>query len=505
MATEQTEQFKKMSVAPIEHLFLAEDRPQHSMCFFIRLVVEGVLGSQLDAVFARSLERHPLLRSSLKGDPQGPTTGLEWHVGPSATSLIIINPSEYTPIHISEDYGVRLYINSLHAADKVTTTTEPQSHLLTFQFHHCATDARGAMQFIEDFLTSYHGKALTLTDLNEQLLQTRAQISRVGMSHKGNFLRYAEQFAGYFLSRCAPIASQNHATGEFDSEAWPTFKVKEFDQTAFRRLKSRSVQKQATINDLIMRDVMLAIAEWNTDNGVTHNIRIGMPINMRSAVEGHMPAANFTSMCSVERSPEQIRDPLQLLSSITRETTYIKENRLGFAFLLAANVASKIKGGMQSLLKQKKGNSLATTIIANLGEVFRYATFPKTADGFLQVGNLKLTHVSLVPPVRQGTKVTFGVVTYMRRLALTMHFDQTAVTRDDAKALFDLVVEKLTESSTKDATSSEDLETLIKRHAGLSASTPGFRSLPLGKHVAPTVRINQLEGKPGHSVVEQLH
>jgi hypothetical protein len=226
---------------------------------------------------------------------------------------------------------------------------------------------------------------------------------------------------------------------------------------------------------------------------------------MRSANEGHMPAANFTSMCSIERSIEQIRDPWQLLSSITKETTYIKENRLGFAFLLAANVASKIKGGMQSLLKQKKGNSLATTVVANLGEVFRYASFPKTADGFLQIGNLKLTKVSLVPPVRHGTKVTFGVVTYMRRLSLTMHFDQIAMTKDDAKLLFDLVVGRLNQSSTKDATNSEDLETLIKRHAGLSASAPGFRSLPLGKHVAPTARINQLEGKPGHSVVVQLH
>ncbi len=489
-----TEQIKKMTVAPIEHLFLAEDRLQHSMCFFIRLTVEGELGSQLEAAFYQSLDRHPLLRSTLKGDPQGTTSGLAWHVGPTGSGLIVINPSEYTPIDIAEDCGIRLYINNLHTTDKE----------LTFQFHHSATDARGAMQFIEDFLTCYHGQSMPLAALNEQLLQTRAQINRIGMSHKGNFLRYAEQFAGYFLSRCAPIASQNHATGAFDSAAWPTFKTKEFDQTAFKRLKSRSVQKQSTVNDLIMRDVMLALSAWNTQNGVNQNVRIGMPINMRSAVEGHMPATNFISMCSIERSPEQIRDPWQLLSSITRETTYIKANRLGFALLLAVNVASKIKGGIQSLLKQKKGSSLATTVVTNLGEVFRYARFPKTADGYLQIGNLKLTHLALVPPVRPGTKVTFGVVTYMRRLTLTMHFDQTVMTRDDAKALFDIVVERLTESASKDATSSEDLEALIKRHAGLSASSPGFRSLPLGKHVAPTARINQQEGKPGHGVVEQL-
>jgi NRPS condensation-like uncharacterized protein len=498
--TSETAQFGKMTVAPIEHLFLAEDRPQYSMCFFIRLVVEGELGAQLGIAFVQSLERHPLLRASLKGDPCGPTSGLAWLIGESTSSLIVMNPSEYTPIQISDNYGVRLYINSLNLSE-----AQSASHELMFQFHHAATDARGAMQFIEDFLTNYQGKTAQLTVLNEHLLQSRAQISRFGMSHKGNFLRYAEQFAGYFLSKCAGVAAHNHATGEFDAEEWPTFKEKEFDQTAFRCLKSRSVQKQSTINDLIMRDVMLALSDWNNKSGSSHNIRVGMPINMRSANEGHMPAANFTSMCSIERSIEQIRDPWQLLSSITKETTYIKENRLGFAFLLAANVASKIKGGMQSLLKQKKGNSLATTVIANLGEVFRYASFPKTADGFLQIGNLKLTKVSLVPPVRHGTKVTFGVVTYMRRLSLTMHFDQIAMTKDDAKLLFDLVVGRLNQSSTKDATNSEDLETLIKRHAGLSASAPGFRSLPLGKHVAPTARINQLEGKPGHSVVVQLH
>ncbi len=499
------EQIKKMTVAPIEHLFLAEDRPQHSMCFFIRLIVEGELGGQLEAAFYQSLERHPLLRSVLKGDLHGPTSGLQWQTGALPTGLIVINPTEYTPIHISDDCGIRLYINNLQNVEKTTSGSDQPVHQLTFQFHHCATDARGAMQFIEDFLTCYHGSSIPLTDLDEELLKTRAQLNRVGMSHKGNFLRYAEQFAGYFLSRCAPIASQNHATGEFDSTAWPTFKLKEFDQVEFRRFKSRSVQKQSTVNDLIIRDVMLAIADWNTQNGSDQNIRIGMPINMRLAGEGHMPAANFTSICSIERTPEQTRDQWQLLSSITRETNYIKENRLGFAFLLAANVGSKIKGGIQALLKQKKGSSLATTVVANLGEVLRYASFPKTADGYLKVGHLKLTHVSLIPPVRPGTKVTFGITTYVRRLVLTMNFDQTAMTRDDAKALFDLVVERLSESATKDATSNEDLDALIKRHASLSASTPGFRSLPLGKHVAPTVRINQLEGKPGHGIVEQLH
>jgi NRPS condensation-like uncharacterized protein len=500
MSTDQTEQIKKMTVAPIEHLFLAEDRPQHSMCFFIRLVVEGELGDQLETAFIQSLDRHPLLRASLKGDSKGPTSGLEWQVGASKRSLIISNSSEYTPIHISEDYGVRLYINNLSRSDKHIA-----SHDLTFQFHHCATDARGAMQFIEDFLTHYQGKTALPTDLDEQILETRAQISRVGMSHRGNLLRYAEQFAGYFLSRCAPIASHSHVTGEFNAAEWPTFKETEFDQTAFRRLKSLSVQKQSTVNDLIIRDVMLALAEWNTGHGVKHNIRVGMPINMRSADEGHMPAANFTSMSSVERSPEQIKDPWLLLTSITRETNYIKENRLGFAFLLAVNLTSRIKGGIQSLLKQKMGYSVATTVVANLGEVFRYANFQKTADGYLQIGNLKLKNVSFVPPVRHGTKVTFGVVTYMRRLAITMHFDQTAMTEDDADSVFELVVDRLTESSTRDATSSEDLETLIKRHARLSESAPGFRSLPLGKHVAPTVRINQLEGKPGHGVIVQLH
>jgi NRPS condensation-like uncharacterized protein len=490
-----TKQLEKLTVAPIEHLFLAEDRPQHSMSFFIRLTFEGDLGDQLELAFYQSLKRHPLLRASLKGDPNNPTSTLEWIVSPIENGLIVINPTEYRPINISQDCGIRLYIES----------SEASSQQLTFQFHHSAVDARGAMQFIEDFLTCYQGDALRLTDLNEQLLKTRGQLSRIEVNHKGNVLRYIEQFVGYFLSRCAPLTSQSHATGEFDSSAWPTLKTKEFDQAAFKCLKSRSVQKQATINDIIIRDVMSALLDWNTKNGSNHNIRIAIPVNMRLMADAPMSAANFISFCSIERTSDQCRDPWQLLTSISRETAYLKENRLGFAFLLVANIASRIKGGIQSLIKQKKGSSLATAVVANLGEVFRYTNFQRTADGHLQVGNLKLTNVSLVPPVRHGTKIAIGIVTFMRRLTLTMHFDQTTMTKDDAKSIFDMIVTRVTESSTKDSTSSEDLTTLIKRHTGLKANNPGFRSLPLGKHVAPTVRINQLEGKPGHSIVEQLH
>ena len=71
--------------------------------------------------------------------------------------------------------------------------------------------------------------------------------------------------------------------------------------------------------------------------------------------------------------------------------------------------------------------------------------------------------------------------------------------------MFEGVIERIKDTLGKGAVRGEDLKALIQRHKTISEHNPGFRSLPLGKHVAPGAHIEMAEGKPGHGTVEQLH
>lgn len=482
-------------VTPLEHLFFADDGLHHSMCFFLKVRTEGALDKEnLDRAFRSALQRHPLLRATISGDVRKKTSALSWVISEDVSAKHTIwNPDQILPIRIDKDSGARMFVKQ----------DESENQLL-FQFHHSCTDARGGVQFIEDVLTFYAGMD-NLIELDPALLASRSLLSREGGSHKLNSLRYLEQYAGYYLQKCTSLKSQTHATGEFNPAVWPCIYQKSFDQSEFRLLKSRTIQKNCTLNDLILRDVMMAMSAWNSGLGVSGNIRIGMPVNMRTATAGRMPAANCVSICNIERAPDQIRDPWQLLGSISRETTYIKSNSLGFAFLLLLRLLSKINGGVQSLLSQKKAElSMATTVVSNLGDVFRYSLFGKPVDGYHVAGNLKILDVSLVPPVRPGTKVSFGVVTCLRRMTLSMHYDQTALSHDDAQGIFEGVQNRLAETIGKSAVTGEDFNALVSRHKKLSRENPGFRSLPLGKHVSTSVRLDLSEGKSGHGSFEQL-
>lgn len=486
------------NLTPLEHLFLAGERPQHSVCFFIIVRCVGLLvQDRFEEAVRGALSRHPMLRVKIKGDPALQTSQLHWAtLSDVSGTLVHWNPKQIFPINIFESGGVQISV----------CTKEDGSTEMFFQFHPAAVDPRGGIQFIEDVLTIYAGRSEALIGLDNTLLAGRGSSSHEGVSHKFNMLGYAEQYAGFLLQKSAPLASRTHATGEYNAEHWPCYRSHSFEQADFRRIKSRTIQKHCTVNDILLRDLFLAIDAWNQEYGVKQSVCLQMGINLRTVADSRMPAAVHGSFCNIARSRQQMRDGWLLLDSIRRETTSIKENHLGYAVPVLAGMMAKIKGGMQLLLRMRKSQApSATACVMNLGEVFRYSPFGKAHEGYLHVGTLRILDVQHLPPIRPGLKVSFGLVTCQRRLTVTMHYDQTALSHEDARVIFEMVTDRVRETAGDDSVSGEDLKALIQRHKSIAAHSPGFRSLPLGKNVATGVRLEMSEGKPGHGTVEQLH
>src|SRR5437868_12481440 len=94
------------------------------------------------------------------------------------------------------------------------------------------------------------------------------------------------------------------------------------DETAALRRVARAAG--ATLNDLLIAEVMLAVARQNTTRGGGNRIRLLMPMNVRTAAHSAAPAANIVGYEPLDRV---VVDSAGLVESVRDQTAAIKQER----------------------------------------------------------------------------------------------------------------------------------------------------------------------------------
>jgi len=268
----------------------------------------------------------------------------------------------------------------------------------------------------------------------------------------------------------------------FDAQRFPASARLTLAPRAVADLKAGAKARGATLNDLMLAELFRTVDAWNRQAGEARPVRLAMAINMRRGRDQAMPAANVVSMCFLDRSPRQIEsDGLQ--ASIVAETRDIKAHNLGHAMLLVGRVLGRFRGGLRFLFKDRPlWRCQASAVLSNLGQPLADSPLARDAAGRVTAGDLTLTGLELLPPVRPRTHAAFGVVTYAGKLHLTLHFDHTAMTQASADALL-AKYEHVLRGAMRDATATrERLKERIAAHAARGPVTP-FRGLPIGKNV----------------------
>ena len=132
-----------------------------------------------------------------------------------------------------------------------------------------------------------------------------------------------------------------------------------------------------SLNDLLLRDMFLAVNEWNKQAGVKPGwLRVLMPTNLRLPRDEHMPAANMVSLSFITRHSRECRQPRELLDGIRCETDSIKRIRRGLYFIRVIEVAQAMCGRMPKLLVGRRCR--ASVVLSNLGDLGHWfaQTFP---------------------------------------------------------------------------------------------------------------------------------
>lgn len=432
-----------LPVTPLEYYYLCDDQPDYPTTFLFELTFSGTLAREPFAEAVRTaLARHPLLTARIDWNNGGRPN---WIEGAPRTSIDWASAD--TPIGHPDGERIDLAVAS---PLRMWVREAPGEARAYFQFHHAACDGLAACQFLEDFLIAYHaefheGFAERLRPLDAARLLTRDSFGVVDPAwrpSKRDIWRTVCHWARLLARPPRDLSVPKPAAPAGQERPFLDFVDHTFDVDETRRLRS-GAPEGATLNDLLLRDLLLVLNRWNADHGSGGRLRINMPTNLRGRDDAALPAANVISYSFLDRKLSRRTDPAALLQSIGRETAAIKRDRPGLLFLGGLGFACGFRGFVPWMLARRR--SFATALLTNLGRLWARSPLPRR-EGKLIAGDAVLERVSAAPPIRPLTRAAFAAIDYGQRMTIALRCDPASFSHEQSQELLERFVTQVRQS-----------------------------------------------------------
>jgi hypothetical protein len=330
-----------------------------------------------------------------------------------------------------------------------------------FQFHHACCDGLAALQFVQDFLALYKIAAGVddppLRELDVELLRRRGELA--GSAEAGsswsrairNWLRdsyvTARLWSSLLLRSPAPLAapaqSEAHSAGGGPHEIL-TFETETLDSAETAHLHRVSASLDVTINDLLLRDFILALDGWNKRHSAPPGrLRLLVPVSVRTRQDARLPAADRIGFGFVAATARDRDDAAQLLSVVRRETQRIKDWKLALYFLGGLAIARRAPVVLRWALRRNR--SFATAVLSNVGRFVPEAS-PAGHEERWACGDVVLTRITGVPPLRRLTRAAVIVAEYAGETVLCLRCDPHSFTSAQTRQLLDVFAARVRET-----------------------------------------------------------
>ena len=440
-----------LPMTAFEALMMSDDRPNYPICFFVQCHLRGTINrTAFEDALDESLNRNPLMCSIV----QERWTGRRWIWAPEKRPRIDWNDIDVpiTPtdplIDLRHEVGTRIWIRE--STDKAEPTA-----IVTYQIHHACCDGIGFSQFIADLaiqyaaLTTQHDSPPTLPPINLELLRTRddQSIRKITVPSTAKEATALDAIKQTIVDlREAPVPLQKPPSRPKPSKTtFPDIHFHTFDRATTRRIREVARANNATLNDVLMCDVMLAVNQWNIANEGPQDgrIRILMTNSLRTGIDEELPAANVVGFNLITRELDKFSTRGELLSSLASQTKTILWNQQGWVSIKALQALKRF--GLLWTTRALLGNtSFSTVIMSHLGNLLnKIATRLERIDGELVIGDLVMTQLLCVPPVREGTYVAFSSYLQSGKLTANIRCDPMHFGPDNAEEILGLFVKQL--------------------------------------------------------------
>jgi len=427
-----------LPLTAFERYMLTDDCPEYPMTFTVRMKFSGRFD---EAAFRRAVRRtvarHPLFASRVEGSkrhPQWVPTDEDVYLDIADLDTVLRFPGS-EQIDLRKENGLRIWVRT------GANWTE-----MRVQFQHCTTDGIGSYRFLEDLLCAYDAEACGREDV-----KAWRPIQPAKLAHRGDFglrwwqvlLRLPLEIWGiiagmvtFFFLKPTPLKTPL-TPSETPAERlvlldYPTHT---FSAAETQQIRQAGKREKATLNDLMVRDLFVAMDAWNqqhSDGKSGRLMRVVTPVSLRSPGDEDLPATNVVAMVFLDRHLGLYRNARILLKSINWEMWYLRSWRLGIAFVRCTGLVSLFPGGLEFLTRSNR--CYATATMSNMGQGLIETQLPRT-EGKIIAGDLVLEALESAPPIRAFTSIGLTFVTYAGRLAMIMNYDRHHFTAATAQRL----------------------------------------------------------------------
>lgn len=440
-------------LTPFEEYMLTDNHPVYPMSCFVQLRFQGRFEVDL---LSRSLQKvlriHPLLCSVAEKTPSG---HFRWK---PFEGTIEIHRGTFHAKGINLEYEPALRIT---LEEQPEQQPEQQSNLWC-EVHHSACDAVGMQRFLEDLLLEYSVQKgflapdilLSREPVHPELLQHRGCYGQTWGTFFWNLPRRIgglERARTFLFNRIISLIPQKPDLSKSQPPTgYPTIFSYEFNDEETKQVRLRVKSEGVTINDFMLYCLFLAMNNWREQEKITDQhgrLRIAVPTNLRTPNDFAMPAANIVSMVFLDRKPRHIRNTIDFLQGIHHEMCYIKKCNLGLALIYGLTVYRSLFGSYSKMINRNRCWTTAT--VSNLGLLFSQTPCPQRNNHLLFDEELELTEIHSVPPIRPQTVLGVCASSYANRLIIDMQYDTELLNKNQAKKLFDLLIDQLLSVSIK--------------------------------------------------------
>lgn len=459
MADAASKNLFPLALTAYERYMLADESSAYPMVFYFQNRLAGVVNKDiLHRALSDVVARHPLLSCkvqkswlSVKWVPNETGPAIQW----DHQQCLQDEPWKH-PIDLYTGVGLRIWVEQ---RDDVA--------IVTYQFHHACCDGIGAGQFLEDIAISYarhfaiaNGESDQLPELrqlNPNLLKTRGLPSKritahsfqLQMQRSWSWLVYL--FA-YLFKRKIPLI-QRTPLNESEPQQGLALRNLKLSKAETRRLREYARQHNSSLNDVLIRDLMVTAHQWNSQSATQYkpfsgfrrgHICVLVPTSLRGPDDCELPACNVVSYLFLSQSVAAILKPKLLLEKIRDEVQLIRKYQAGWVFLQAINRVAKIPRGLDILMRQTNRMCMSTTVLTHMGNAFNtFGGRLPSRKGYTAMGDLLIEDAYGVPPIRRGTYAAFSSVLFQGRLSVSLRCCSKKFSEQDADNLLELFAKQL--------------------------------------------------------------
>ena len=424
---------------PLEHYFYDVSSASHPLRCVVELEFQGVTDRDAIQTAAQQVaRRHPLITARIRKHRRYGLETFSWHLDPEAALELDWEEMDHAKLFPPPSAGT-----DIRADDRfhlVVSTTSTRSRWM-FSFPHARMDGVGFESVSHELMLFYaHAldpeQPLELPDVPVESLWIRKLPGDAASAGCCKWRRFGSRLSVALQTvRRRPVRLSGSAQLDPDFPA-----DRQATSIAFRLAPDELTRyrQQGKLNDLLIRDLFLAIQCWREKRFLTRPkdwIRIAVPYDCRSRRDPALPACNAMSLIFMDQQHGDLEDARTLLSRISDQMQIIRREKYYTLFIRSL----RCYPWLSALLKRWRihpNRQAATACFSNLGRIYRKSALPRdAAGGKLRAGNLVLDKVLPWTPAFPYVDVCFCACEYAGTFRIQLRYDPQVLTLEDAEDL----------------------------------------------------------------------